>query len=96
LEEQFFATSLIRGQPQFINTNGRSSIDNLIHAMGALNLFASNTMGAMDDTTQRRAKRTGHAPTIEPKDALNGPFTRQPSKQFITCFIFNISIIWDP
>jgi hypothetical protein len=49
--------SLIQGQPRLITTNNRSSIDNLIHAMGAMNLFTSNAMGAMDHKTQRRAER---------------------------------------
>jgi hypothetical protein len=40
-------------------------MDDLIHAMGALNLFASNTMGAMDDTTQRCAKQTVYTSTIK-------------------------------
>ena len=33
--------------------------------MGALNLFTSNTMGAMDNTTQRCAKRTVYTSTTE-------------------------------
>jgi hypothetical protein len=33
--------------------------------MGEMNLFTSNAMGAMDDTTQRRAKRTVYMPTIK-------------------------------
>jgi hypothetical protein len=33
--------------------------------MGALNLFASNTTGAIDDTTQRCAKRTVYTSLIE-------------------------------
>jgi hypothetical protein len=52
LEEQLFITnSLIQGQPQLIITNNRSSMDDLIHAMGAMNLFTSNAMGAMDNNT---------------------------------------------
>jgi hypothetical protein len=65
LEEQFFTTSLIQGQLQLINTNSRSSIDNLIHAMGAMSLFTSNAMGAMDKTTQQHAKQTVCTPTIK-------------------------------
>jgi hypothetical protein len=54
--------SLIQGQPQLIITNNRSSIDKLIHAMGAMNLFTSNAMGAMDPKTQRRVERTVYTP----------------------------------
>jgi hypothetical protein len=63
LEEQLPITnSLIQGQPQLIITNNCSSMDDLIHAMGAMNLFTSNAMGAMDPKTQRRVERTVYTP----------------------------------
>jgi hypothetical protein len=84
LEEQLSMTnSLIRGQPQLIKTNNCSSIDDLIHAMGAMNLFTSNAMGATDDNTQQRAKRIVYTPGW------------QLTKKFHTCFVCNVSIIWD-
>jgi hypothetical protein len=63
-EEQLPITnSIIQGQPQLTITNNCFSIDNLIHAMGAMNLFTSNAMGATDHNTQQRAKRTVYTPT---------------------------------
>ena len=46
---------LIRSQQHIITTTHRSTMDNLIHAMGALNL--SSTLGALGNTSRQHAKR---------------------------------------